>query len=376
MILTGIEKIDNYLDGGIERGSIALLNSEPGVKLVEFLLHLIRIQDNLKTLYIVNNKKPELVDSSLSKLRIEDFHILDCFSGLMCVSSGYDCVTDPDNVENVYDKISSLIEEQRFDIVAFDSLTMLYDQIGEAGTRNFIKKLSDLAVSYKFIPVFLFTSWDEDKGELENLRDLFDYIIDLKIHRKKLVGNEMINIAKARGKKVDTSNFPYKLIETGIRLFVPKILVTGPYFAGKTTIIHALSTKAVSVDREKTTVALDLGHIDYKGFSVDLFGTPGQKRFDPIIKQLAKEAMGIILVVDSSDPDSFARANEIIDTLIKGDIPTIVIANKQDLDNALDIKEIRSQLNIKEDVHIIRSSAINKENLDNILQLILDLIFR
>ncbi len=376
MILTGVEKIDSYLDGGIKRGSAALLNSDPGIDLVEFHLHLLRQQEDLKILYVVNNKNPSLVQGNLSKYGIENVYILDSFSGLMCLSSTFDCIDDPQDTKKIYNKLNSLVEAHDFDVIIFDSLTMLYDKLGASLARAFIKRVSDLAETYNFAPLFLFTTWDEDSSEINALRNLFDYIIDLKLHRKKLVGNEMINISKVAGKSIKSNNMPYKLVETGIRLYVPKIVVTGPYYAGKTTIIHALSTKAISVNREQTTVALDHGHIDYKGYSVDLFGTPGQKRFDPILKRLASEASGIILVVDSTSPDSFARANELINNFINTNIPLVVVANKQDLANALNTDEIKSKLDIDEDISVIGSSALKKENLDNVLQFILDQIFR
>lgn len=376
MLITGVEKIDYHLNGGIKKGSIALINSDPGINLVEFQLHLIRAQPNAKTLYIVNNKKPDIVQDYFRKTGVENVYILDCFSGLMCVSSGFDYVENPTAIESTTAKIQSLIEQYSFDIVVFDSLTMLYDQLGEDETRKYIEKIADLAEAYQFVPLFLFTTWDFVESEIESLRDSFDYIIDLKLHQKKIVGNEMIRISKVLGKPTSATNLPYKLVSTGIRLFVPKILVTGPYFAGKTTVIHALSSKAVSVEREKTTVALDHGHIDYKGHSIDLFGTPGQKRFDPVIRQLAKDAMGVIFVVDSTDASSFDRANEILSMISDRDVPMIVIANKSDLKPTLSIDEVHTRLHIKDDVPVLSSSALQKENLDNVLELLLELIFR
>ena len=57
LISTGYKQIDEYLEGGFKRGSIALLNSDPGVDLVEFQLHLILNQINMKIFYVFNKKK-------------------------------------------------------------------------------------------------------------------------------------------------------------------------------------------------------------------------------------------------------------------------------------------------------------------------------
>ncbi|WP_340561641.1 GTP-binding protein [Streptomyces sp. GSL17-111] len=99
-----------------------------------------------------------------------------------------------------------------------------------------------------------------------------------------------------------------------------KILVVGPLGVGKTTLIGAvseikpLSTEAVMsqagarVDRggertkTTTTVALDFGRITIDGELVlYLFGTPGQQRFLPAWRELARGALGALALVDTRD---------------------------------------------------------------------------
>ena len=45
---------------------------------------------------------------------------------------------------------------------------------------------------------------------------------------------------------------------------------------------------------------------------MDLFGTPGQKRFIPTLKAFAEDAMGIVVVVDSADPENFDSAAKML----------------------------------------------------------------
>ena len=71
-----------------------------------------------------------------------------------------------------------------------------------------------------------------------------------------------------------------------------KIVVTGPFSAGKTTFIKSISEiSIVSTERAisdstrrvkaETTVAMDFGRITIsKDIVLYLFGTPGQERFD------------------------------------------------------------------------------------------------
>ncbi len=71
-----------------------------------------------------------------------------------------------------------------------------------------------------------------------------------------------------------------------------KMVVTGPFSAGKTQFIRSISEidvvateRKISSDperiKEETTVAMDFGRITVdEELVLYLFGTPGQKRFD------------------------------------------------------------------------------------------------
>jgi len=177
--------------------------------------------------------------------------------------------------------------------------------------------------------------------------------------------------------KVESRSVLFKLAKPGgIRAYIPKILVTGPYNAGKSTFVHAVSSKAISVDRLGTTVALDYGHVEYKGFSIDVFGTPGQERFDPILKVLGGEALGVILVVDSTKPETFTRAKELLEKTTKFGLPYVIAANKQDLPNALSPEEIRKRLNLPKDIPIIPTVANKGIGVYEVLDALIDLLTR
>lgn len=98
-----------------------------------------------------------------------------------------------------------------------------------------------------------------------------------------------------------------------------KLLIAGPFGVGKTTLIRALSetpplhTEEVmtqtgaGVDdlagvREKTTttVAIDFGRLTLPGdLALYLFGTPGQKRFRPLWQDIARGALGALVLADT-----------------------------------------------------------------------------
>ncbi|NVM91233.1 hypothetical protein FHT32_004897 [Variovorax sp. SG517] len=96
-----------------------------------------------------------------------------------------------------------------------------------------------------------------------------------------------------------------------------KILVTGTVGAGKTTAIGLVSETApvvtdvrnsdTTIDKARTTVGLDFGQLTLdNGDIVRLFGTPGQTRFDFLWKILARNALGLIVLMDNSRSDPLA----------------------------------------------------------------------
>lgn len=103
-----------------------------------------------------------------------------------------------------------------------------------------------------------------------------------------------------------------------------KILVTGTVGAGKTTAIGCVSeiepvvtdvyNSDTSIDKARTTVGLDFGQLTLdNGDRVRLFGTPGQARFDFLWKILARNALGLIVLMDNSRPNPLSDLSVYLD---------------------------------------------------------------
>jgi len=159
-----------------------------------------------------------------------------------------------------------------------------------------------------------------------------------------------------------------------------KMVVTGPFSAGKTQFIRSISEidvvateRKISSDperiKEETTVAMDFGRITVdEELVLYLFGTPGQKRFDFMWEILSEGMLGFVVLIDSSRPETFREAKRILE-VFRGYAPTpyVVAANKQDHEDAWSPEDLRIALKIDRDIKVLHLVAIDRESVKNVL---------
>ena len=159
-----------------------------------------------------------------------------------------------------------------------------------------------------------------------------------------------------------------------------KIVVTGPFNAGKTELIRSVSEiDVVSTERqisskaekikESTTVAMDFGRIAVDDdLILYLFGTPGQKRFDFMWEILSEGMLGFIVMIDSTRPETFREARRILETFrAYAPTPYVVAANKQDCEDAWEVDDMRLALRLDSRVKLLSCIATNKDRVKKVL---------
>lgn len=159
-----------------------------------------------------------------------------------------------------------------------------------------------------------------------------------------------------------------------------KMVVTGPFNAGKTEFIQTVSeidvvstekkiTSEAERIKESTTVAMDFGRITVDDSLVlYLFGTPGQKRFDFMWEILSEGMLGFIVMVDSSRPETFREARSILETFrAYAPTPYVVAANKQDQEDAWELDDMRIALRLDQSIKLLPCIAVDKESVKTIL---------
>jgi len=83
---------------------------------------------------------------------------------------------------------------------------------------------------------------------------------------------------------------------------------------------------------------------------------------------LGKGMVGLVVLVDSTDPSTFHEARKIINYFeSRYPAPFVVGCNKQDLKGAWDPQDIRIALDLNDDVKVLPLVALSKESVKNIL---------
>jgi small GTP-binding protein len=159
-----------------------------------------------------------------------------------------------------------------------------------------------------------------------------------------------------------------------------KIVVTGPFAAGKTTLIRTISEITVlSTERgitddtrsrkAETTVAMDFGRITIdRDLVLYLFGTPGQERFDFMWEILGEGMLGYVLLVDSSRPETLDEAAGILAAFRRmAHVPFVVALNRSaDVDPRAE-DDVRRALELGPDVPLVPCDATDKDSVKAVL---------
>ena len=159
-----------------------------------------------------------------------------------------------------------------------------------------------------------------------------------------------------------------------------KILITGDVGAGKTEFIRTISEiDIVSTDRRvtdefrelkaETTVAMDFGRLTVDdNLVLHLYGTPGQVRFDFMWEILSLGMWGYVILFDSARPETCWSTRRIIDFFEElGDVPYVVVANKQDSEGALSAEDVGYILALDGNAPVLPCCAKNRDDVREVL---------
>jgi signal recognition particle receptor subunit beta len=159
-----------------------------------------------------------------------------------------------------------------------------------------------------------------------------------------------------------------------------KIVVTGPFAAGKTTLIRTISeitvlstekgiTDETRSRKSDTTVAMDFGRITIdRDLVLYLFGTPGQDRFDFMWEILGEGMLGYVLLVDANREESLEEAVTILDAFRRmARVPFVVGLNRAEGLDEHEEARIRKTLDLDPHIPVVPCDATDRESVKAVL---------
>lgn len=127
-----------------------------------------------------------------------------------------------------------------------------------------------------------------------------------------------------------------------------RILLLGLDNAGKTSILKKLADEEIT--HIMPTQGFNIKSISKEGFKLNVWDIGGQKSIRPYWQNYFDNTDALVYVIDSADQNRVEETgielNELIDDEKLDTVPVLVLANKQDLVNALSAKDIATSLNL------------------------------
>eukprot|EP00475_Leptophrys_vorax_P019478 TRINITY_DN2662_c0_g1_i2.p1 TRINITY_DN2662_c0_g1~~TRINITY_DN2662_c0_g1_i2.p1 ORF type:complete len:153 (+),score=25.99 TRINITY_DN2662_c0_g1_i2:172-630(+) len=125
-----------------------------------------------------------------------------------------------------------------------------------------------------------------------------------------------------------------------------RILMVGLDAAGKTTILYKL--KLGENVTTIPTIGFNVETVEFKNISFTVWDVGGQDKIRPLWRHYFNNTQGVIYVVDSNDRERAMEARDELHRMLNEDelrgCTLLVLANKQDLPNAMSAAEITDKL--------------------------------
>lgn len=166
-----------------------------------------------------------------------------------------------------------------------------------------------------------------------------------------------------------------------------KIVVTGPFSSGKTTLIRTISQVSVigterdvtgdeRAVKDRTTVAMDFGRVSLPGGpSLFLFGTPGQRRFEVMWEIVSEGMLGFVVLINAARADAYEEAAHILSTFERyADVPFVIGLTHLDCASASVeqvTERVRRDLNLPDDVDVVPVDPRDRDDVKDIVVRIL-----
>eukprot|EP01089_Gocevia_fonbrunei_P013429 TRINITY_DN344_c0_g1_i2.p1 TRINITY_DN344_c0_g1~~TRINITY_DN344_c0_g1_i2.p1 ORF type:complete len:178 (-),score=53.64 TRINITY_DN344_c0_g1_i2:80-613(-) len=127
-----------------------------------------------------------------------------------------------------------------------------------------------------------------------------------------------------------------------------RILMVGLDAAGKTTVLYKL--KLGELVTTIPTIGFNVETVQYKNIHFTVWDVGGQDKIRPLWRHYYQNTQAVIFVVDSNDRERIGEGSEELQKMLREDelreAAVLVLANKQDLPNAMSVAEVTDKLGL------------------------------
>jgi len=382
MISTGVIGIDEMLGGGIPEGSRVLYSLEPGVDGQLFMISTLFavLEKRRSCLVIIPHTTVDAFLHDINQMKRKSTQLKNC--SIVFLDS-----VDRERIERSavsreaarkewQARIHKLCTDNKVEVI-FGYFDIIYEDFGLEKGLSLLAGAECPEGSSVIIEHLNFEK--DDFLESDAVKDAFDLILSIKSSFQPLPHFNYFKIMYTSWSNQLRRSVPFLIKRGNIVPYAPKIVVTGPPESGKSQFVASASELGISVDRtgidgEMTTVAMDFGWLHWQDFDITLYGTPGQPRFDPMLSVILKNAIGVVLLVDSTNREQLTRARHLYKLIFRLHIPVIIAANKKDLPEILSEDEIRKGIGVDQNVPVVLISAHQKDDVRAVLESLVESI--
>jgi small GTP-binding protein len=382
MISTGVSGLDELLGSGIPRGSRVLYSLEPGVDGQLFMISALNcaLTKGRSCLVILPNTTVDAFHSdAVAKCgtrldtKLKKIAFIDAIDRERIQKSAR---TPADQMREWKARIQKICRENNVEMI-FGYFDLIYEDFGLDGGMDI---LESARAEQKATLILEHLNLEGTPLLNRFIKDhAFDLVLAVRSSSRPIPHFNYFTLVHCSWAPLTSRSVPFVITNNQIVPYIPKIIVTGPAHAGKTTFVSNASGTMESINRigsegDPTTVAMDYGWLRWKDFDITLYGTPGHARFDPLIPPALLHAMGVVLIIDATKPDTLPRARHLIGLIAKRKIPYIIAANRKDLPGTMSPVEIRSLLKIPKEIPIVPISAKQSADVQRVLESLVDYI--
>nr|WP_320161745.1 GTP-binding protein [uncultured Methanoregula sp.] len=383
MISTGINALDEMLGGGIPGGNRVLYSMEPGVDGQLFMISTLSaaLKKGLTCLVILPNTTVDAFRHDAIAMQVDKKNL--CSDKLIFIDAidreriQKGAVSRDEKARDWKARIQKVCRDNRIDVI-FAYFDLLYEEFGlETG-------LSILESARQKRTTLILEHLNLEGAPIIQrfIREhSFDLVLTIRSSFHPLPQFSYFTLLHASWAPLPVRSIPFSINEGKVVPYIPKIVVTGPENSGKSTFVSHASVAGQEQARAgasggTTTVTMDFGRLYWKNFDITLYGTPGCQEFDPQILPTLRHAMGVVIVIDATDPGMLPRANYLAGLVTKQRIPFVIAANRKDQPDPITEREIRTSLALPREIPLYFISADNREDVRRVLESLVDYITR